>query len=183
MAAPHSVKLELRAAALRARAGCDPAWGARLAGHVLNRCPPAPGQVVSGFWPLGDEIDIRPLLLVLAGRGHVVALPATPPRGQPLVFHRWRPGARMVPERFGTHRPEDDPVLPDVLLVPMLAFDRAGRRLGYGGGYYDRTLAGLPGRRTIGCAFSAQEVEAVPVEAHDWHLDAVATEQGVIRVE
>jgi len=183
MAAPHFPKSALRETILRARAGCDPAWGMRLAGHVLNRCPPLPGQIVSGFWPIGDEIDIRPLLLALAGRGHVLALPATPRRGDPLTFHRWRPGERLIPERFGTFRPEADPVVPDLLLVPLLAFDRAGWRLGYGGGFYDRTLAGLPGRRTIGCAFAAQQIEQVPVEAHDRRLDAVATEEGVLLVE
>lgn len=182
-AAPHVGKNDLRQTILRARAGCDPAWGERLAGHVLNACPPAPGQVVAGFWPIGDEIDIRPLLLALAGRGHVVALPETPRRGQPLIFHRWRSGGRLIPERFGTLRPEADPVVPDLLLVPLLAFDRAGWRLGYGGGFYDRTLAGLPGRRTIGCAYAVQQIEAVPVEAHDRRLDAVATEEGVILME
>jgi 5-formyltetrahydrofolate cyclo-ligase len=165
------------------RAGCDPAWGIRLAGHVLNRCPLLPGAVVSGFWPLPGEIDIRPLLLALAGRGHVVALPETPARGQRLIFHRWRCGGRMIPERFGTFRPEPDPVTPDLLFVPLLAFDRRGHRLGYGAGYYDRTLAELTGSRAIGCAFAAQEVALVPVEAHDRPLDAVATEEGVLLTE
>jgi 5-formyltetrahydrofolate cyclo-ligase len=168
---------------LKARAACDPAWGSRLAGHVLDACPPRPGQVVAGFWPLQDEIDIRPLLLALAGRGHTLALPATPPIGLPLTFHRWRPGDRLIPGRFGTFRPDADPVTPDVLLIPLLAFDRAGRRLGYGGGYFDRTLALLPGRRAIGCAFAAQEVAQVPVEGHDHRLDAVATERGVLVME
>ncbi len=181
MAAPR-LKFEMRAAALLARAGRDPAWGARLAGHVLDRCAPALGAIVSGFWPLDGEIDIRPLLLALAGRGHVIALPATPPRGQPLEFRRWRPGERLIRERFATMRPEGPVVVPDVLLVPLLAFDRRGHRLGYGGGYYDRTLAALPGRRTIGCAFAAQEVEEVPTDGHDQVLDAIATERGVLTV-
>ena len=183
MAAPHSLKAELRARMRLKRSGCDPAWGARLAGHLLARCPPRPGQVVSGFWPLEGEIDVRPLLLALAGRGHVVALPDTPVRGEALTFHRWRPGSRLIPGRFGTLRPECDPLVPDVLLVPLLAFDRAGHRLGYGAGYYDRTLDALTERRTIGCAFAAQEVETVPVEAHDRRLDAIATEEGVLLVE
>jgi len=183
MAAPHLSKPELRAAMRQIRAGCDPAWGVRLAGHVLNRCPPSPGQVVAGFWPLPGEIDIRPLLLALAGRGHAVALPDMPARGQRLTFHRWRQGGRMIPERFGTLRPEPDPVTPDVLLVPLLAFDRRGRRLGYGAGYYDLTLAELAGSRAIGCAFAAQEVAVVPTEAHDRTLDAVATEAGVLLME
>ena len=170
----------MRTAALAARAGGDPVWGDRLAGHVLNHCPPPPGAVVAGFWPLAGEIDIRPLLLALAGRGHVIALPETPPRGQELRFRRWRPGDPLLPERFGTLRPDGPVIVPDVLLVPLLAFDRAGRRLGYGGGYYDRTLAALPGRRTIGCAFAAQEVGTVPTGPHDQTLDQIATERGVI---
>lgn len=183
MAAPHSSKSELRAAMTRVRARCDPVWGSRLAGHVLNRLAPRPGEVVSGFWPLAGEIDVRPLLLALLGRGHVVALPETPARGQPLTFHRWRPGEDMILERFGTLRPGNDPVVPDLLLVPLLAFDRTLHRLGYGAAFYDRTLAGLPGSRTIGCAFAAQQVAAVPVEPHDRRLDAVATEEGVILPE
>ena len=179
MAAPH-LKAAARQAALLARAGCDPAWGTRLAEHVLAQCPPRPGDIVGGFWPLPAEIDIRPLLLELAARGHTLALPATPPRGQPLVFHGWRPGEKLIEERFGTFRPEGPVIVPDYLLVPLLAFDRAGHRLGYGAGYYDRTLAALPGRRKIGCAFAAQEVPEVPAGPHDVAMDAIATEAGVI---
>lgn len=169
----------MRKAALRARRDGDPAWGARLAGHVLDRCPPRPGQVVAGFWPMPGEMDVRPLLLALLGRGHAVVLPETPPRGQPLRFRRWRPGEALVAERFGTWRPTGAEAAPDVLLVPMLAFDSGLRRLGYGGGYYDRTLAALPGRRAIGIAFAAQEVPVVPAGPHDIAMHAVATERGV----
>ena len=86
----------------------------------------------------------------------------------------------MVAERFGTMRPEGAVGVPDVLLVPLLAFDARCNRLGYGGGYYDRTIALLPGVRTIGCAFAVQQVDAVPVLPHDRSLDAVVTERGVI---
>ena len=187
MVAPHlsliEAKRAARHAALAARAGCDPAWGVRLAGHVLERCPPPPGAVVSGTWPLPGEMDLRPLMLALIGRGHAVVLPVTPPRGRPLTFRRWRPGDVLVRERFGTLAPLGAPaseaLVPDVLLVPLLAFDAAGHRLGYGGGYYDRTLAGLPGRFVLGCAFAAQQSPAVPVGPQDVRLDAVATEHGV----
>src|SRR4051794_2444392 len=157
MVAPHSssphcdvllreVKAEARRGALARREGCDPALGAVLADHVLAACPPPPGAVVAGFWPMGREIDIRPLLLARAERGHPLALPVTPRRGQPLRFRRWRPGEALAPAPMGTRQPAaGDDVRPDWLLVPLLAFDRAGRRLGYGGGYYDRTLALLPG--------------------------------------
>jgi 5-formyltetrahydrofolate cyclo-ligase len=161
------------------RASCDPALGAALAAHVLRDAPPAAGAVVAGFWPVGPEIDIRPLLAALHARGHAVALPETPPRGNPLIFRRWHPGMALVRERFGTLRPTGEVVRPDWLLVPLLAFDRAGRRLGYGGGYYDRTLPGLPGAHTVGCGYACQELDAVPAGEYDARLDAVATERGV----
>ena len=187
MAAPHSIpseKAAARRAALAARAGQDPALGARLAGRFLDALPLRAGAVVSGFWPLDGEIDLRPLLHALDGRGHPIVLPVTPPRGHPLRFARWRPGDALVPGRFGTLHPVGHPtgedLVPDVLLVPLLAFDARGNRLGYGGGYYDRTLAALPGRLAVGCAFAAQEVASVPVEPTDIRLDAVATERGVL---
>ncbi len=173
-----TAKQEQRAAGLAARAGHDPALGMLLAGHLLAGWRFRPG-VVAGFWPLPGEIDIRPLLLALAGRGHSIVLPITPRRGHPLAFGRWRPGAPLLPERFGTVRPTGEPLVPDLLLVPLLAFDGRCRRLGYGGGYYDRTLAVLAGRAAIGCAFAAQRVDCVIAEAHDMRLDAVATERGL----
>jgi 5-formyltetrahydrofolate cyclo-ligase len=178
--------LDERKRALRAeypaRLG-DPALGARLAGHVLELVLPA-GAVVSGFWPMGREIDVRPLLLALAGRGHAIALPRTPARGLPLSFHRWRPGDLLEPGRMGILQPPPttEELAPDVLLVPLVAFDAGMRRLGHGAGYYDRTLAALRARKpvlAIGIAFAAQQVDRVPVGPHDGLLDAVATEQGV----
>ena len=165
---------------LAVRDGCDPGLGATLAGHVLAAMPPPSGAIVAGFWPIGGEIDIRPLLEALHARGHRIALPQTPPRGNPLSFRLWHPGQPMLEERFGTLRPDGDMVRPDWLLVPLLAFDRAGRRLGYGGGFYDRTLAALPGAVAVGCAYACQEVDAVPAAAYDFRLHAVATERGVI---
>jgi 5-formyltetrahydrofolate cyclo-ligase len=181
LAEPDDAKRALRAAAVRARAACDPAWGAALAAHVLAECPPPPAAVVAGFWPLDGEIDIRPLLIALHERGNTVVLPATPPRGTPLAFRVWHPGAALIREKFGTVRTDGDVLRPDWLFVPLLAFDRQGGRLGYGGGYYDRTLAGLPGAVAIGCAFAAQEVPRVPMGPHDIRLRAVATEQGIVR--
>jgi len=100
-----------------------------------------------------------------------------------LIFRLWYPGMAMLCEPFGTVRPTGEVATPDVLLVPLLAFDRAGRRLGYGGGYYDRTLPLLPGAKAIGCAYAAQELDAVPAGDYDARLDAVATERGVILCE
>jgi 5-formyltetrahydrofolate cyclo-ligase len=147
---------------------------------VLRDAPPPADAVVAGFWPLSGEIDIRPLLHALAGRGHAVLLPETPPRGLPLIFRRWRPGDAMATGRFGTPVPIGEAMAPSLVLVPMLAFDRRGNRLGYGAGYYDRTLAALPGVATLGCAFAAQELDSVPVGPHDIPLAAIATERGVI---
>lgn len=189
MAAPHclpviqdreALKRALRAEAIGRRAGHDPALGALLGEHLLGQYPFPSGVAVAGFWPLAGEIDIRPLLLAFAARGHPVALPVTPRRGLPLTFGRWRPGDALAPGRYGTMLPAGEAVVPDVLLVPLLAFDRRGHRLGYGGGYYDRTLAALPGARAIGCAYAAQEVPEVPAGPYDVALHAVATEAGVI---
>ncbi len=186
MVAPHSfdqiieTKRAARLLANRVRVGCDPASGRLLMAHVLRDCAPPPGVAVSGFWPMGPEIDIRPLLEALHERGHPVLLPVTPKRGQPLTFRAWRPGDPLIREKFGTMAPTGEEGAPAFLLVPLLAFDRGGHRLGYGGGYYDRTLAGLPGAFALGCAYALQEVDAVPVGPDDVRLDAVATETGVI---
>src|SRR4051812_14277490 len=98
----QELKAEARQAAFARRAGCDPRLGERLAEHVLAECPPPPGVIVAGFWPMGPEIDIRPLLRALEARGHALALPVTPRRGQPLEFRRWRFGEPLAPGPLGT---------------------------------------------------------------------------------
>ena len=189
MVAPHfpsdldAMKRAARERAKAARAGCDPALGVDLARRLMAEFPPPSGAIVAGFWPMGREIDIRPLLLALHERGHPIVLPVTPKRGFPLAFRGWRPGDVLVAEAFGTSRPIGEELVPEYVLVPLLAFDRAGRRLGYGGGFYDRTLAGLPGAMAVGCAYAAQEVDEVPTGPYDFLLNAVATERGVIRCE
>jgi 5-formyltetrahydrofolate cyclo-ligase len=176
------LKAEARKAALVRRAGQDPALGALLAEHLLREAPPPPGAIVAGFWPMGPEIDIRPLLLALHARGHRIALPVTPKRGNPLRFRQWQPGDTLARGPLGTSQPEPSAreLTPDWLLVPLLAFDRAGRRLGYGGGYYDRTLDALPGATAIGTAYACQEVDEVPAGVDDAPLAAIATERGLI---
>ena len=119
------------------------------------------GAIVSGFWPMGDELDIRPLLTALDLMGCVCALPVCVRRATPLVFRRWRPGDGLIKARFGTSEPAPDAgdVTPSFMLVPLLAFDRAGYRLGYGEGFYDATLAALRAARpvtAVGVAFEAQ---------------------------
>jgi 5-formyltetrahydrofolate cyclo-ligase len=186
MAAPHIsepvelAKQRVRAVARQKRAACDPAWGVNLADVVLEHCRPSPGAVVGGFWPLPGEIDVRPLLFRLAASGQLLALPVTPPRNHPLEFRRWAPGEKLAAGRFGTLQPFGASVVPDWVLVPLLAFDRAGRRLGYGGGYYDRTLAAYPNAYRLGIAFAAQELPVLPEGPHDIRLPRVATERGLV---
>jgi 5-formyltetrahydrofolate cyclo-ligase len=186
MAAPHipdeliEAKRAIRSRMLAERETWAPASGRALGEHVLREIPPPDGAVVSGFWPIGHEIDIRPLLQSLHERGHAIVLPETPKLGNPLIFRLWRPGDVMLPEKFGTFRPDGPIAVPDFLLVPLLTFDRRGYRVGYGAGYYDRTLAALPGRFRLGVAYAASELDEVPAGPYDEKLDAVATERGVI---
>lgn len=179
-------KAAARRAALQARADVDPAGAAeRLAAVVLGSgLLPPPGGIVAGFWPMGSEIDIRPLMRMLDAAGIALALPVTPRRGNPLVFRAWRFGAPLVAGPFGTRQPppEAPSVTPDCLLVPLLAFDAAGRRLGYGAGYYDRTLAALPLAARLGVAFAAQQVAQVPAGPEDVPLPAIATERGIVSI-
>ena len=172
------VALARRAAAVREGAG------EALAAVVLRDCPPPAGALVAAYWPMGPEIDVKPLLHALHARGQPLCLPVTPRRGQPLRFRRWAPGDPLGHGPMGTRQPvQGEEVTPDWLFVPLLAFDRAGRRLGYGGGYYDRTLAGLPGATALGIAYAVQEVQEVPAGPHDVRLRRVATEKGVIDCE
>lgn len=142
------------------------------------------GRPTSGYWPIGTEIDPRPALETLAEHGPV-GLPVVEGRDRPLAFRHWRPGDPLVPGGFGTSVPAaDEPMTPEVLIVPLLAFDGRGHRLGYGGGFYDRTLAALRARGpvlAVGFAFAAQRVEALPVEPTDAALDLVVTEAGTLR--
>ncbi len=144
------------------------------------------GAVVSGYWPIRDEADPRALMASLAARGHPLALPRVAERAAPLAFHRWTPGDATLIDMFGLTEPlaSADLAAPSVLLVPLLAFDAAGYRLGYGGGYYDRTLAGLRAEGDIvavGVAYAGQEIGAVPHHDHDQRLDAIVTENGLRR--
>lgn len=178
----QAAKAAARKIARARRAGLANAEApARLAAALLAGHTPPKGAIIAGYWPMGGEMDPRPLMLALASRGHALALPITPPRGQPLAFRAWAPGAALSPGPMGTSEPVGgDELRPDILLVPLLAFDRAGRRLGYGGGYYDRTLAALPGAKAIGIAYAGQEMPEVPAGPRDFRLPLIATEAGVI---
>lgn len=183
-------KAELRAEAIeRRRAAYGTALDApdRVCRHFVSAIGVKSGVAVSGFWPMGEEIDIRPLMIELHDGGALCCLPATGPRGLPLTFRRWRPGDALVSGTFGTREPaqEAETLKPEILIVPLLAFDRDGWRLGYGGGYYDRTLAALraSGRTTaVGVAFAAQEIASVPHGPRDEPLDWIVTEAGARRM-
>ena len=157
---------------------------AALIAAILLALHDQDAPIVAGVWPLPGEPDLRPLWHILHEQGRMMLLPETTPLGQPLRFHRWHPECTMVPGRFGTLHPDIDPVstpaIPDLIFVPLLAFDREGYRLGYGGGYYDRTLAALPEARAIGYGFSCQQVEAVPHGPFDLKLPVIVTETGSI---
>jgi 5-formyltetrahydrofolate cyclo-ligase len=174
----------------------------------------APRAVVAGYNPINDEADVVPLMTALGQRGHALCLPAVVARDAPLAFRAWSPGAALVPGPMGILEPPADAapsaakrekggsaaapsaakrekggsaaatLRPDVVLVPLLAFDGSGHRLGYGGGYYDRTLAQLRAEGpllVIGVAYSAQEVDSLPGAEHDQRLDAALTERGIVR--
>lgn len=173
--------LRLEAAARRA-AACAAVDQHPAVERLDDELKPFAGHPVSFYMAMRDEIDPRPAMVRAVLRGPVL-LPVTR-RGQPLLFRRWQPGTPMVRDRLGVEHPDDgqETGTPDVVVVPLLAFDAAGHRLGYGGGYYDRTLAALRTERpitAIGFAFSAQEVGRLPAEATDQALDAVVTEREV----
>ena len=138
------------------------------------------GKVLSGYMPMRTEID--PLPAMAAHQG-AVGVPVIIGKGQALRFREWSPGARMIEGAFKALIPEEGVwVEPEVLIVPLLAFDARGYRLGYGGGFYDRTLEGLRAKGpvlAVGFAFAAQEVAEVPTEPTDQRLDALVTEKGV----
>ena len=181
---PSHSKAELRAAALARRDALSPEQRSHAAQAVAAHGLPfeiTGGMIVSGYSPIRSEIDPTPLMQKLAARGARLALPAVTARGQALVFRAWSVGDRMVLGGLGI--PEPSPAAaelsPDVMLVPLAAFDRLGHRIGYGAGHYDYTFAHL--RRSkpvmgIGVAFAVQEIEAVPALAHDVALDYVLTE-------
>jgi len=147
--------------------------------------PVTPGTIVSGFMPLNSEINPLPVMRQLAEAGARLALPAIAGRGQPLIMRAWQFGAPLDRGQWGIREPKPDAseVEPDILLVPLLAFDRAGFRIGYGAGYYDMTIARLRDRRSVaavGIAFAAQEVAEIPTTPRDARLDLVLTEREVI---
>lgn len=154
--------------------------------RFLSAIDPPKKSIVSAFLSIGSELDTGPLLNNLWARGCRVALPRVEAKDAPLSFRLYNEGDQLVQESFGTRAPAEsaEAVDPDILIVPMLAFDRAGFRLGYGGGFYDRSLEALRQRKTVlavGVAFAAQELPQVPRDETDQPLDWIVTEKQAFR--
>ena len=188
MQSSQSMKQVLRAAALARREALSP--GQRHdAAQAIAACDfpaelPA-GTIVAGFSPIRGEIDPFPLMESLAAKGVILALPVSIEPDQPLLFRAWTPGEPLVRGAYGVFEPSSDAeeVAPDIVLVPLAAFDRQGHRIGYGAGYYDRTLSVLRKLKkitAIGIAFAVQEIEQVPSSDHDARLDLVLTDREII---
>lgn len=188
MTLPLSTKTDLRIAALARRGALGEAYR-DAAAHALAAqafpVPIAPGASVAGYSPIRSEIDPVPLMQTLAGVGARLALPVIIARDAPLMFRVWDAGNALVAGSLGILEPpaEAPQLMPDIVLVPLAAFDRAGHRIGYGAGHYDRTFAQLRAAKpftAIGLAFDTQEIAAIPMQPHDVALDFVLTETRVI---
>jgi 5-formyltetrahydrofolate cyclo-ligase len=181
-------KTELRRQAIARRDALPAGERAQAAETIATRAFPvavAPGAIVAGFMPMKSEINPLPLMRKLAAAGARLALPVVAGQGKPLIMRAWAFGEPLIAGVWGIREPAPlaPAVAPDILIVPLLAFDRAGQRIGYGAGYYDLTLAALRARQAvvaIGLAFAAQEIAAVPATPHDAPLDLVLTEREVI---
>lgn len=185
----YEQKATLRRDAKVRRAQAFAAHGAEaghaLARHGLGFAGLAPKTIVSAFMAFRDEIDPAPLLLRLHNDGYGVALPVIVAKAKPLEFRSWVPGEPLLPKQWGILEPPESAgvVVPDVVLVPLLAFDARGYRVGYGGGFYDRSLAEIRAHKpvtAIGLAFDEQWVDAVPIDDYDQPLDWVLTPSGPI---
>jgi 5-formyltetrahydrofolate cyclo-ligase len=181
-------KAIIRRDAVTRREALPPDQRAAAAATIAARPFPIdipPGAIVSGFSPLKSEVNPFPLMRSLAGGGARLALPVVAGRGKPLIMRKFAFGDALASGQWGIREPTADAaeVAPDVLLVPLLAFDRTGNRMGYGAGYYDMTITKFRAMKSIvaiGIAYAAQEILAVPVTERDARLDLVLTEREVI---
>ena len=190
MISPKELKRELRRQALACRDALDPFWrieaSLEMAETAKERIAIEPGAIVSGFWPMRSEVDVRPLMFGLRENGARLCLPAILDKTT-IVFRELVRGAALVEMGFGTTGPgeEAETLDPQIMLVPLAAFDARGHRIGYGAGYYDRAIARLAaaGRapRLVGIAFDCQEVSEVPDEPHDVIVPEILTESGLRR--
>ncbi len=182
------LKAIIRRDAVTRRDAIPPAERAQAAATIAARTFPlaiSPGMIVSGFSPLKSEINPLPLMRNLAAAGATLALPVVQGRGRPLIMRAFAFGDALASGQWGIRepKPEAAEVAPDILLVPLLAFDRNGQRIGYGAGYYDMTIARFRAMKpvtAVGIAYAAQEIADVPVSERDARLDLVLTEHDVI---
>jgi 5-formyltetrahydrofolate cyclo-ligase len=187
-ASPTASKSVLRATALARRGALSVEARANAAQALAARGLPVDvvnNTIVSGYWPIRNEIDPMPLMRHLAARGARLALPIITGGDQPLIFRTWTADAQLLRGQLGIMEPspQSATVEPDIVLVPLAAFDRAGHRIGYGAGHYDRTLLQLRASKpivAIGLAFAVQEIETIPTLPHDVRLDYVLTEDRTI---
>ncbi len=169
----------MRRQCLAARARAGPLAHAAAATRLYARLMLLRGRVIAGYLPIGSEADPGGAMRVLS-RDNRICVPVVTAKGVPLRFREWTPGCALEVGPFGVQVPVDGGWrVPDVVIVPLLAFDARGGRLGYGGGFYDRTLAGLRGALVVGFALEAQRVDAVPRDATDVTLPWIVTERGV----
>ena len=164
-----------------------PNAGSLIAQQIIEQIDIPPNSKVSGYWPLAEELDTLPTLQALHNAGHQVLLPVMQGAGKPLVFATWDPGDTLVAASFNTLAPAADKprLVPEVMICPLLAFDRKGYRMGYGGGFYDRSIAQIQTSQellTIGVAFAAQEVESIITGPYDMPFHTIVKEQEVIIV-
>ena len=156
----------------------------RATTHALKLISPLPTEttVIALYIPVGDEMDCRFLQQTLENQGYKTALPVILAKDQPLTFRLWGQGDPLEDSHHGTQQPASDApaVTPTVMITPLLAFNRDCYRLGWGGGYYDRTLAANTDIQAFGFAYAAQYMEDMPVEAHDWPMHGIITEEGMI---
>lgn len=174
----------LRRGMLARRAEISPAqhaaWSARIVEHLLATLAQGQGRVLGFCWPIRQEADILPALAPLQAAGWRTALAVVIAENAPLAFREWDETTPMAPDRYGIPTPTAGAWLQaDILLLPVNAFDTEGYRLGYGGGYFDRTLASLdPKPRAIGIGFELNQVESIRPQTHDQRLDSIVTETG-----
>lgn len=177
-------KNRLRVEALQRRTALQPeartAAALAIAERLRTLAPALPPGPVAAYWPIRGEADPLPALNILRGCGHPACLPVVSP--DRLIFRLWAPADTLARAPFGVMEPlpASPEAVPTTLLVPLAAFDRRGHRIGYGQGHYDRTLALLGPVRTIGIAFSVQEIDLIPDEPHDHPLDFVVTEREIV---
>ncbi|MFY0645404.1 5-formyltetrahydrofolate cyclo-ligase [Sulfitobacter geojensis] len=179
------IKAAARKAAFARRKPLFENANAAQAGYLSEVLAGYRGVPLSGFMPIRTEIDPTPAMAEATAHG-IVGVPVIEAKAQPLRFAEWTPDTAMIKGVFGAQVPETKTFFePEILIVPLLAFNRNGGRLGYGGGFYDRTLEMLRAKRptlAIGFAFEGQEVDDLPLEATDQPLDLIVTEAGVIEI-